>query len=598
MINNIIDKIKNDKKNLLKILLSFFATLGVIGIYKIFITNHSINNTFVTTIIFFIFLIAYLKIPDLKKNEKVFSILFSFIVSIILVLGTQLEFFSEILWTLSTIFKILFLIFSIFPLCCFLIFFINSFKLKELKNINYKRLILITFIIIFFFNFLVFLAMYPGMYGYDAGFQIMQILDSSTPLTSHFSLLYSAILAYIVKLGKILFDSYQAGFAIYCLLQMTFLCYVSTKITIFCIKRTQNIYIYILSIIFFSIFPLYTVMTLSAAQDTIFAGIFCLIVLNLVDLYEDKNYWKTKYKPILLSILLLLLCLIRNNGFYCILVSIPFILFLNKNKKLLTLLLFIIPLCVYKIYTGPIMDYMKVTKGDSIREMASIPSQQLARVYNYNKEVFNEDELKRLNTYYNEIEDFKYYTYRQSIADPTKSVLNNNVVKENIIDYGKLWVSIGIKDPENYIEAFLLNTLGYWYPNKNYKDDRMYHPYIEYEMLDAQKWNPKYLDIKRESKFPLYDKILNSLLVNNTWKEIPVISTAFTSGTYFIIFMFLLGISILRKNKKIFIPLSIVIGLYITLLLSPVALFRYCFPIIMLAPVFISFILVPSKKKS
>ena len=123
--------------------------------------------------------------------------------------------------------------------------------------------------------------------------------------------------------------------------------------------------------------------------------------------------------------------------------------------------------------------------------MLSIPSQQLARVYNYNIDVFNEEEIEELNKSYSKLENFKYYTERQSISDLTKGVLNSDYVKNNLNKYIKLWLNIGLKDPKNYVEAFLLNNLGYWYPNKNYKDDRMYHPYIEYEMLDAKKWNEK-----------------------------------------------------------------------------------------------------------
>lgn len=591
MKNAIIKTFKKNKINIINLILSFIATIGILETYALTTKNSNIYNSFSNFILFILFFITYSKKLKVSKSEKIFSILFSTIISLILIIGTQLEYYSEIIWNLTTIIKIVCLIFSIFPLCNMLINFINNTKIKNISNINYKKLSIITFFIILFFNSLVFIAIYPGEYGYDAGFQIMEILEGDVSLTSHFSLLFSAILAYVVKLGKILFNSYQTGFAIYCFLQMTFLCYTSTKITIFSTKATKNIYIYIFSILFFSFFPLYTVMSLSAAQDSIFAGIFALIVLNLMDLINNNYYYDTKYKPVCLGILLLLLCLIRNNGFYCILVSIPFILIFNKNKKLLTMIIFIIPLCLYKIYTGPIMDYMNVIKGDSINEMSSVPSQQLARVYNYNYEAFNEKDLKKLSLYYNKLDEFKYYTYRQSISDPIKALLNPKNTKNNLIDYGKLWISIGIKDPKNYIEAFLLNTLGFWFPNKNFKDDRMYHPYIEYEMMDGKLWNPKYLDIKRDSKFPLYDKILSLTLVNNAWKKIPVISTLFTAGTYFIIFIFLIGFIILRRKFKLFIPLSIIIGLYSTLFLSPVALFRYCFPIVILLPIFIGLIL-------
>ena len=586
--------IASNLKNIIPFVLSFISTLGINGL--ITITSEQVtNNSFVYFIFFALFLFTFSKIKILKKGYTVFSIIFSVFLSLVLIIGSQLEFYSEIIWSFATLIKIIALSVSIFPLNYLLLKYVDKFKIQKSDNINYKKIFVITFLIILFFNFLVFLALYPGEYGYDAGFQIMEILEKDVQITSHFSLLFSFILAKVVNLGKVLFGSYQVGFGIYCFLQMTFLSYVATKITVFCVKRIPNKIIYFINVLFFSFFPLYTLMSISAAQDSVFAGLFCLIILNVIELIENKDYWKNKLKPISLGILIFLLCLIRNNGFYCILISIPFIFLSCKNKKVVVLLIFIIPLFAYKIYSGPVFNILGVTKTDTFREMLSIPSQQFARVYNYNLKVFSKEELKQLKKFYPQIDDFKYYTYRQSIADPTKSVLNNKYVKSNLKDYISLWTSNGVKDPENYVEAFLLNSLGFWYPNKNYNDDRMCHPYIEIEMMDAAKWNPRYVQIKRESKFPIYEKILNITIGKNAWKRIPIISTIFTTGTYFIIFIFLFLLTILRRNFKYMLPISIILGLYATLFLSPVALFRYCFPIIMVSPLMINLILYQKK---
>ena len=586
--------IASNLKNIIPFILSFISTLGINGLITI-TSEQFTNNSFVYFIFFALFLFTFSKIKILKKGYTIFSIIFSVFLSLVLIIGSQLEFYSEIIWSFATLIKIIALSVSIFPLNYLLLKYVDKFKIQKSDNINYKKIFVITFLIILFFNFLVFLALYPGEYGYDAGFQIMEILEKDVQITSHFSLLFSFILAKVVNLGKVLFGSYQVGFGIYCFLQMTFLSYVATKITVFCVKRIPNKIIYFINVLFFSFFPLYTLMSISAAQDSVFAGLFCLIILNVIELIENKDYWKNKLKPISLGILIFLLCLIRNNGFYCILISIPFIFLSCKNKKVVVLLIFIIPLFAYKIYSGPVFNILGVTKTDTFREMLSIPSQQFARVYNYNLKVFSKEELKQLKKFYPQIDDFKYYTYRQSITDPTKSVLNNKYVKSNLKDYISLWTSNGVKDPENYVEAFLLNSLGFWYPNKNYNDDRMYHPYIEIEMMDAAKWNPRYVQIKRESKFPIYEKILNITIGKNAWKRIPIISTIFTTGTYFIIFIFLFLLTILRRNFKYMLPISIILGLYATLFLSPVALFRYCFPIIMVSPLMINLILYQKK---
>lgn len=589
-INDLKFNMYKDKFIILNILLSFISTIGIIGYYHIFTSYDLLSNSFMNIIIFVLFINLFNKIDCGKKQNNIFCIIFSIFLASILIVGTQLENNSDITWNFLTLIKIICLTFSIYPITSLILSFLDKYKTKN-KIKNYKNISLVTFIFIVLFNILVFLAIYPGEYAYDAGFQILEILDKNIQITSHFSYLFCFILAHIVKLGKTIFNSYQIGFAIYCFLQMLFLSFVSTKITVYSLKRTNNVYIYLFSILFFSFFPLYTVMALSAAQDSLFAGLFALVILNTLDMCENKNYWKNYFNPIILSILILLSCMIRNNGFYAFLFSIPFIILFNKNKRCFTLLVFLIPLILYKVYSGPIYSLIGIQNTDTMNEMLSVPSQQLARVYNYNNAVFKKKDKTLLNKYYTKIDEFKYYTWRQSISDPIKSLINNNNASNDLSGYITLWANVGIKDPENYTEAFLLNTLGYWYPNKNYNDSRMYHPYIEYDMMNAKFWNKKYIDIKRNSKFKIYDKLLYLTLTKNYWKKVPIISTLFTMGTYFIIFIFLIGITILRKKRNYFIPLSVVLGLYITLFLSPVGLFRYCFPILMLLPIFLSLII-------
>ena len=72
--------------------------------------------------------------------------------------------------------------------------------------------------------------------------------------------------------------------------------------------------------------------------------------------------------------------------------------------------------------------------------------------------------------------------------------------------------------------------------------------------------------------------------------NIPIISSLFTCGTYFILFLFTAFYVVYKKNLKILYPLSIILGYYLTLLLSPVCIFRYCYALILSAPIMIGFL--------
>ena len=583
------------KNLIISLFFSFLAIIGFTKLYEMY-TQMWLRNNFLNFVLFIIYIYIYTYLVE-KKKIKINSIVsvLSIVVATILIIGGQLEYTNDIIWSITTLVKIIGVACFVYPAA-----YICQDKLEKLKVNNKfeltKKHKIIALVTILLANILVFLATYPGVYGYDATFQILEFFDKNVSLTSHFSISHSFFIAYCVKFGKNVLGSYQTGLAIYTLIQLIILSLVTTKVCLYATKISKNNIVYLLSLLLFSIFPLFMVMNVSSSQDTLFGALFALVIINMHKINTDRKYEHSILIFVILGIELLLLCMARNNGLHAILVSIPFILLFGK-RKWTTLLTIILVLISYKIYTGPIYDHLKVITESPIREISSIPSQQLARVYTYNKKAFNKNEMKKLNTYYYQPKTkFQYYDYNQSISDSTKAALNIEETKKDLDGYVELWIDMGLKDSHNYIEAFLLNNLGLWYPNKNYNDHRMYHPYVEYAMTDAKKWDKRYIDIKRNSLFPVYDRLLNLVLVKNAWKYIPVISTLFTQGFYFIIFIYLIIASIYKKKKENFAILSMVIGLYATLFLSPVTIFRYFFPILIVVPIMISMLLTTINK--
>ena len=583
--------IKNKTVN--NIVFSLLGTIGIVKAYELASTPN-LSNNIINILIFIMLFNMYQKNGKYEKKEYIFSYCISIFLSIILIIGTQLEVYGDIIWSIVTFIKITLLVFAIIPICLYLIKSIRKINIKPSKK-KISKINVITFGIIFICNFLAFLALYPGVYGYDAGFQILEVLDKNVQLTSHFSVPFCFLLGSCINFGKTVFNSYQIGLAIFSLIQMTFMTFVATKISLFIFKKTKNNVFWILTVLFFSFFPPYTVMSLSTAQDVIFAGLFALVFLNLIELSTNEEYYQKKTNAIKLVLLIFLTCIVRNNALYALLIAIPFILVFKKQQKILTLIILIIPIILFKIYTGPIFKIMKVYNEPSTREMVSIPSQQLARVYNYNYTILNKKELKLYDKYYLDLDNFEYYTINPEIADLIKVELDVPKTKDDFGNYLYFWMKIGKKDPENYVEAFLMNTLGLWYPNKTYNDKRMYHPYLEYNMLDAKRWNKNYVEIKRDSKFPLYEKALKLIIEKNEWKNTPVISNLFIPGFYFLVYICTIGMCIIKKKIYYLIPLSYIAGLYATLFLAPVSLFRYCFPIIILVPIMISMIIEKEK---
>lgn len=586
-----------DFKLLGQVLVSFLGSAGLFWALQIK-TSSVITDSMFTVVVFALLLFINRRLTKLSKGEHILQVCFAILLAIIGVVGAQLDTKHEIFWTLGTVVKIFCLTFTFLPVFNYLIAAIKKCKLANFSVKKPRKLFWITFGLIVFFNFLVFLALFPGVYNYDVGAQVIQILRDDVQMNTHFSILFSLLVALPINFGQTVFHSPEIGFAIFAFLQMLVLDFVAAKVAIFAVKHTKNSYLYLFSLLFFSFFPFFTVMTISSAQDTLFGAMLALTLLNLFEMVEDDHYWQKWYKPVSLMIFILLLCLFRNNGLYAIIFTIPAILILLRSKKRwMALGCVLIPLIIFKIITGPIYNSLGIVRIDNYKEMASVPSQQLSRVYYRNRGAFSEDDLAKLFTYYDSAEGFDVYPYQPMLADPAKAFLNNDVVGNDLTGYIAFWAKMGFKDPKNYLEAFMLNTLGFWYPGKTYPDPYMYHQLVDYSMLDTERYGDgQYITVKRISLLPPYERLFYRLIKEYGWRNIPVLAILAFGATYFLTFLFMVGAIIVRKNWKLLLPASLIFGFVVTLLLSPIVFVRYYFPLILILPIMLSIILKELKR--
>ena len=587
---------KNDSvKEFIYMLFSIFSVIGIAYYISVNSTQNGSENYILYIPLLYLYYRLYKKMIDNNSKKIIFSCILSLIFSVMMILGVQLEKYNEVFWTWKTYFVVLMFTFSMIPILIKLFEILDNIDSNSNKVVNInKKMFFKIFGIQLFFGILGWIALYPGLYGYDAGYEIMQMQYQDVTITTHFSVSYSWMLYRLVDLGNKLFKSYTVGFAIYSFVQMFIITYITTRICTFVYKITKNKKIMLVSILFFCIFPLHIIMMISAAQDVLFCGLMALIVIESYNLiFEPQNFWNNVFNSIKYITLILLFCMAKNNGIYIMMVPAILTIFFIKKYRVKSMFIFIIAILLFFIYKGPLLKSMNVVEGDSIREMLSIPCQQIARSYLHNNDTYLEKDVIWLNKVFaNREEDdelFKYYEVNQSISDSVKGSLDMDYIKNHKGEFAKFYLKHFIKDPENYIEGFLLNSLGFWYPDKVYPDSRISHPYIEFEMLEAKKHNQRYIEIERCSMFKWYHDLMKTLVKDNKIMNIPVISSFYVCGTYFMLYLFTIAYSVYRKNYKILYPLSIIFGYYLTLLLSPACLARYCYGMILCAPIMVGF---------
>lgn len=439
-----------------------------------------------------------------------------------------------------------------------------------------------------------FLVAFPGVYGYDAGFHILQF--TSGKIVRSYSVLYTLFLGGFVSLGLGLGDT-AVGFALAMSLQAAFLSWVSWRACSFVFEWTRRTWAFLLSAAFLGLHPFLLIMRISSSQDALFGGFFLLLVMSLMRLEAlaasgDAPVFRDYIPAIAWSMLMMLM---RNNGPYAYI----FILFvvpiaLPRGCRLRSAALLCIPLLAYFAITGPAYSLAGVGQGNpAIREMSSIPSQQMARVYTEGGgQTLSDSDREKLLYFYDGYE-FENYEGFLEISDSQKGRLNVERVLSDPIGYLSLYVSLGMHDSEDYIEAFMLNNLGFYYPAKHHGDSRMYHPYIEYQMMDATYWNPDYTDVERKSLFPSIDEWIVSMVDQNRYSGaedaerygsyLPFCLLV-NCGTYFFLYLLALTFSIVERRTHNALALAFLGGFIVTLLLSPVCLFRYVFPLVSCTP--------------
>ena len=512
------------------------------------------------------------------------------------VLSAELDVQTNITWGMSTFLGIVIAALILIPIFSFVITKLIELRLKP-ERVKYNAKVI--FGIILVFNLLVWLALFPGMYGYDSVYQTRQFLEGGV-LGTHYSVLYSYVLYLFASFGWV-------GYAILICLQIFGMTYVETRITTFVARKIRKQWAVYIIPGFYILQTMVKILIVSSCQDTIFGGLFALIMIHLIELADNtEKYLAKKRNLVVLPAMIFLMMAIRNNGFYVIVaVGVIGMIILRKYWRKVWII-FILPIMVYEIYTGPMFDLIGVAKDtDAIKEMNSIPAQQIARAFYEYPEKYSVGEKEELGKWFRNTDQMiQSYKKDPGVSDGRKNYTQTDYIKEHPLGYLKFWLKVGIKSPGSYVEGMMLTNMGYYYPWKSWNDVRQRHPLIETTatITEAGQIERGGIVIAEKSILGGYKRFLRAYVgdiknINGViiWPQM-LMSVILQPGRYFVAFVIVAAVCMIRRKWRTLLPLGLVAGLYITLLLSPVVLFRYVFPVVLSAPL-MGVMLFRQKKK-
>lgn len=433
----------------------------------------------------------------------------------------------------------------------------------------------------------VFLAVYPGVYSYDASEQILQFYGTN-PLTTHHPLIHTIYLGSCMKIGYHFFHSYQAGMALYSLSQSFFMSAVFSL----CLCRMENRnapkWLRFISWCFLVLNPYLTVFSFVTTKDVIFGGFFLLAFDSACVFAKNPElFWKKTNisERILFFGSAFFMILFRNQGIYVFLFFlILFCAFLRRKeyrKKRFLGMSIAVAVLAY-MCSSFVPSVIGVEKGNA-REMLCVPMQQLARVYNGVPEKLTQEEKDYIETL---IDPNALKEYVRINADPVKSGFHTEVMMADKGKFLKTWMEIGKRMPGVYLDSFLMGNWGYWYPG----DTQYWMDYILYDgaFLD---YESNILYITRNSHFTALSDWLREITLTPKFQSVPVLAVILNQAFPFWMMIFASGMLIWKRRVYQIIPMTLLLGYWGTLLLGPVTSLRYALALIYCIPVLLEIIL-------
>lgn len=425
-----------------------------------------------------------------------------------------------------------------------------------------------------------FVLYYPGLVYGDSLESMKQALHI-TEYYNHHPIFYTLFIQLCLSIGRSVADV-ALGCAIYTIIQMIFLALVFAYCA--CWLRSKGISrtICLGVLLVYAFMACYPQHAISMWKDPAFSAGLLLYSLKLVDLIQSHGRLASDRRFCAQSsAILVLICLSRSNGVYIVLLSLLCLLciaFFKKQLPRLKRLLLVHIACTLGILllTGPVYTLVGI-RSDAV-ESFSIPLQQVARVIVYDG-ALDDGDRTFLNTLL-PLERWKE-VYRPGLVDPIKwdGSFNKEFFNENRTEFIKVWFRTLLKNPRLYLEAWCLNTYGYWAPTvweyNNYSSNISFGNLQTVNDCDPS-WGltPQYL------------------MGNEAWKELFSLFTPYPSSgllTWVILFMVLFAFV---RGKALYALLFLPsIGNFLTLLIASPHVYwpRYTLVYIYLLPIVVLF---------
>ena len=487
--------------------------------------------------------------------------------------------------------------FMSFYACLSLLFqWVSTCKIQSCDNRQFKwfgcncRSFFVVMGILLAFWSIYYVSFFPGIVTWDSYYQIEQGMGFRQ-LTDENPFLHTLIVGAFVRLGVFLFGTIPDGIALYIAFQLLLLSAATSFVLLYMAKRQIHIGFRIGVLCYFSLHPLVAAYSVTQWKDIWMAYFLLLYILLLIEISVNRqNFFSSPWRVLALIGTIIGILFSKGTGIIIFVCSLFFLWIYAKKYYKQMIAVTVACLAVFGIVREIIIPSLGIVKGH-VREPLSVPLQQIARVVQKHGDDLTDEQRQIISEVlpYDRLPDL----YNPKLSDPVKSELNEAVFQQNMGRYAKCWLAIGLKHPKTYLESFLANSYGYWYPETRYWQiaTSSYHTVLY--MYRDNGWrvydeNIENYEVSEESLARRADIVEKYHELRN----IPGVSMLFSIGFYFWVSLILALLCILKKKYALLLPLCVLLAVFITCVMSPVhAECRYAYAVFLACPVLIPFVL-------
>lgn len=449
---------------------------------------------------------------------------------------------------------------------------------------NKKRLFIIA-IIIFICWLPVLTMLYPGTCINDTWGQLTSVIklkNGQWSMSAHHPVFDTIFMSTIILPIVYKFGNWHFAIFVYVLVQAIITSFVFSYSLIYAKEKLKlNNIIIMLFLLIYILCPIYVTSVQTVSKDALSAWIYVLFIIQYIEIIRTHGDCLHNTKnAIIHHIITIIFCILTKKiETYVILFSyIPLlIVYIRKIKYLL--LPFLTTIFISFIFLPIINLTFNITESGK-QEMYSLPFQMTARYVKYNDKKVTEEEKEVIDKVlnYDELSTF----YHPNNSDPVKKYSQKGK-DSDYIDYLKVWLKQGLKDPIMYLKATGCQIAG-WFSTFEYKPliNMDHHTQIDnYNIPESAAIRN---DISNKT-YTVYNNIYDFIY------KIPLFRI-FLSYGFYATFLPMFIVLTLLKNRKynlllccIPLILSIIIGLY----LAPVSInlegLRYLYPVTYSLPI-------------